>query len=33
MWELLPVARYIGEVGLDFVDRTYKNEQLAFLAN
>lgn len=33
MWELLPVARYIGEVGLDFVDMTYKNEQLAFLAN
>lgn len=33
MWELLPVARYVGEVGLDFVDMTYKNEQLAFLAN
>ena len=32
MWELLPVARYIGEVGLDFVDRTYKNEQLAFFS-
>lgn len=30
MWELLPDARYIGEVGLDFVDITYKNEQLAF---
>ena len=28
----MPVARYIGEVGLDFVDRTYKNEQLAFFS-
>ena len=26
MWDLLPDARYIGEVGLDFVDITYKNE-------
>lgn len=32
MWELLPEARYIGEVGLDFVDMTYKNEQLAFFS-
>lgn len=32
MWELLPDARYIGEVGLDFVDVTYKNEQLAFFS-
>ena len=32
MWELLPVARYVGEVGLDFVDMTYKNEQLAFFS-
>jgi len=30
MWEFLPEARYIGEVGLDFVDTTYKNEQIAF---
>lgn len=30
MWELLAGARYIGEVGLDFVDVTHKNEQLAF---
>lgn len=30
MWELLTEARYIGEVGLDFVDLTYKNEQIAF---
>lgn len=32
MWELLPDTRYIGEVGLDFVDVTYKNEQLAFFS-
>ena len=32
MWALLPEARYIGEVGLDFVDTTYKNEQLAFFS-
>lgn len=32
MWELLSGARYIGEVGLDFVDITYKNEQLAFFS-
>ncbi len=32
MWELLPEARYIGEVGLDFVDTTYKNEQIAFFS-
>lgn len=30
MWEFLPRARYIGEVGLDFVDTTYKNEQIDF---
>ena len=32
MWELLSDARYIGEVGLDFIDVTYKNEQLAFFS-
>lgn len=30
MWNLLPEARYVGEVGLDFVDETHKNEQIAF---
>lgn len=30
MWELLPEARYIGEVGLDFVDKTYHHEQVSF---
>lgn len=30
MWELLTEARYVGEVGLDFVDETYKTEQTAF---
>ncbi len=30
MWELLPEARYVGEVGLDFVDTTYKEEQIVF---
>ena len=32
MWEFLPEARYIGEVGLDFVDTTYKNEQIEFFS-
>lgn len=32
MWELLSGARYIGEVGLDFVDTTHKNEQIAFFS-
>ena len=31
MWELLPEARYVGEVGLDFVDKTYQREQVLFL--
>lgn len=30
MWDLLPEARYIGEVGLDFVDLTHQQEQVAF---
>lgn len=30
MWDLLPEARYIGEVGLDFVDMTYAKEQEVF---
>ncbi len=32
MWELLPEARYIGEVGLDFVDNTNQQEQVAFFS-
>ena len=32
MWEFLPKVRYIGEVGLDFVDTTYKSEQIAFFS-
>lgn len=30
MWKLLPNVRYIGEVGLDFTDNRYRNEQLSF---
>ena len=30
MWELLPEARYIGEVGLDFKDTSHKKEQISF---
>ena len=30
MWELLSEARYVGEVGLDFVDKTYQREQVQF---
>lgn len=30
MWELLPDARYIGEVGLDFSDKSHRKEQVAF---
>lgn len=32
MWEFLPNAKYIGEVGLDFVDKTYRSEQLSFFS-
>lgn len=32
MWELLPETRYIGEVGLDFVDKSHKAEQLSFFS-
>ena len=32
MWNLLPYARYIGEIGLDFVDTTYKEDQIAFFS-
>ena len=32
MWELLPEARYVGEVGLDFVDNTYQQEQVTFFS-
>lgn len=32
MWELLPEARYIGEVGLDFVDASFRKEQEAFFS-
>ena len=31
-WELLPRARYIGEVGLDFTDKVYSTEQLSFFS-
>ncbi len=30
MWEILPYVRYVGEVGLDFVETTYKKEQISF---
>lgn len=30
MWKYLAEARYIGEVGLDFTDKLYVNEQIAF---
>lgn len=33
MWELLTSTRYIGEVGLDFVDTTFKIEQMNFFSN
>ena len=32
MWDFLPRARYLGEIGLDFVDTTYKEEQIAFFS-
>ena len=32
MWELLPEVRYIGEVGLDFTDKTFQLEQVAFFS-
>jgi TatD DNase family protein len=32
MWDLLPEVRYVGEVGLDFVDLTYQQEQVAFFS-
>ena len=32
MWENLPKARYIGEVGLDFTGRTFADEQVAFFS-
>lgn len=32
MWDLLPETRYIGEVGLDFVDKTHESEQVAFFS-
>lgn len=30
MWKLLSEAKYIGEVGLDFTDKSYYSEQVAF---
>ena len=30
MWDLLPDARFIGEVGLDFTDKSHQREQEAF---
>ena len=32
MWELLPEVRYIGEVGLDLVDKSYEKEQETFFS-
>ena len=32
MWNLLAEARYIGEVGLDFVDKSHQREQVAFFS-
>ena len=32
MWELLPEVRYIGEVGLDLVNKSYEKEQEAFFS-
>lgn len=32
MWELLPEVRYIGEVGLDLVDKRNEKEQAAFFS-
>ena len=32
MWELLPEVRYIGEVGLDLVNKSYEREQEAFFS-
>ena len=32
MWDLLPEVRYIGEVGLDLVDKSYEKEQETFFS-
>lgn len=32
MWDLLSEARYIGEVGLDFMDETHREEQIDFFS-
>ena len=32
MWKYLTEARYIGEVGLDFTDKSYTKEQVAFFS-
>ena len=32
MWESLPEVRYIGEVGLDLVNKSYEREQEAFFS-
>lgn len=32
MWEKLSEARYIGEVGLDFTDKTYQANQVSFFS-
>lgn len=32
MWELLPEVRYVGEVGLDLVDKSSEKEQKAFFS-
>lgn len=30
MWDLLPEVRYVGEVGLDLVDKSHEKEQVMF---
>lgn len=32
MWDLLPNVRYIGEVGLDYTEKEYQNEQFTFFS-
>ncbi len=33
MWELLPEARFVGEVGLDLVDKSHRKEQMGFFGD
>ena len=32
MWDLLPEVRYVGEVGLDLVDKSTEKNQVAFFS-